>query len=125
MISYRIVVLVATLCFGFALGTWLVARTPDKSSLEVVSWIVDGDTIYVESSDLSIRLRGVDAPELGSPDGELVKWELIDHLYGEVVSLSCEDALDKYGRRLCDVHHDGHDVGEWLLARGFARKWVD
>jgi endonuclease YncB( thermonuclease family) len=95
-------------------------NTPDDGVSGVVTWVVDGDTFYVD--DQVIRLFSVDAPELDTPLGEAVKWELIDLIYGEIVVVSC-DGFDVYDRMLCDVSHRGVDIGNWLLENGYAREW--
>ena len=76
------------------------APTPDYTG--VVTWVVDGDTIWVDGVDVSIRFLNVDAPELGTPAGEQAKWELVDRLYGETVNLYC-NGFGYYGRWLCVV----------------------
>ena len=69
----------------------------------VVSWVVDGDTIYVPScSDVSIRFLDVDAPELGTHWGDIAHRELIDRIHDRTVALYC-DGHGYYGRWLCVV----------------------
>ena len=67
-----------------------------------VARVVDGDTIWVDGVDVSIRFSDVNAPELDTPEGVSAKWALIDRLYGERVALFC-DGYGYYGRWLCIV----------------------
>ena len=76
--------------------------SPSPSHTGVVTRVVDGDTIWVDGVDVSIRFLNVDAPELGTPAGEQAKWELVDRLYGETVNLYC-NGFGYYGRWLCVV----------------------
>jgi endonuclease YncB( thermonuclease family) len=96
--------LVALLALAFVFHLLLSACSLDTPDcVGVVSWVVDGDTIYVDScSDVSIRFLDVNAPELDTPAGVEAKWELIDRMYGEVVELYC-DGYGYYGRWLCVV----------------------
>lgn len=80
----------------------------------VVSWVVDGDTLYVEGVENSIRIADIDAPELGSEEGEIVKWFVIDLIHAEYVQLDC-DGVDKFDRHLCLVYIDGVSVSDILL----------
>jgi len=89
---------------------------------EHVDWVVDGDTFHVDG--VSVRILGVDAPELGEFGGEEAKWFLVELLYDEWVVLDCV-GVDRYGRRLCDVSLDGVDVGGELVRLGLAREWKE
>jgi micrococcal nuclease len=87
-----------------------------------VTWVVDGDTFYVDGVESSIRIANIDAPELGSSRGEDAKWFLIELIHGKDVVLDC-DGVDVYERWLCVVYVDGSDVGAELVSVGLARWW--
>src|SRR5438045_6147676 len=55
----------------------------------------DGDTFYVGGE--TIRLRGIDTPELGQPRASEAKWRLIELLHAGPVTI-VRHAEDVYGR---------------------------
>jgi micrococcal nuclease len=93
--------------------------------------VVDGDTLHVrlEGRDVTIRLIGIDAPEVdwyggqaqcfGARAGRFASGILED----ERVRLEFdEERLDPYGRTLGYVHlDDGRMVNVVLVRRGFAQ----
>ena len=92
--------------------------------------VVDGDTIHVlrRGRDVTIRLIGIDAPEVdwyggraecfGAHAGRFV----IGLLEGQRVRLEFdEERIDPYGRTLAYVYlDDGRSVNELLVRRGYA-----
>ncbi len=90
-------------------------------------YIVDGDTIRV--GDASIRLHGIDAPEMGQmaqgidgkwyDQGEFVKEELTHFIGGRPVQVEVM-SKDKYRRTVGIVTCDGMNVNAWLVENGYA-----
>ena len=71
----------------------------------LVRRVIDGDTIEVEDDSgirTRIRLRNVNAPELGQPGGQEAKDALTAKLLGQRVSLKVY-ARDKYGRTIAVI----------------------
>lgn len=95
-----------------------------------VSSVIDGDTIVVQTSGETrrVRLIGIDSPELardGRPGefmAEQAKTFLRETLEGTRVSLKFDfEREDRYGRWLCYVFNDtGEMVNEIMLRRGLA-----
>lgn len=88
--------------------------------------ILDGDTVEV-TIRATIRLQGLDCPELGSRDGYRAKAFTADWLakYAKSVRLIVTGVEPKYGRVLGRiVRQRGADLAESLLAAGLARRWV-
>ena len=84
--------------------------------------VLDGDTIKVllaDSIPTTIRLYGIDSPELGQKFGYEAKSFLEDLLRNRAVSLNFR-GNDKYGRKLCEVLINGDQVGEALVNAGYA-----
>ena len=91
------------------------------SSAKITKW-VDGDT--VQTSKGTVRLIGMDTPESGercytnarsnasrlAPVGSSVK----------LVKVTGRDNIDRYGRLLRYVQHDGVDVGYKQIVDGYA-----
>lgn len=97
----------------------------------------DGDSLRCGTE--RIRIQNIDAPELrGSPkcgarrgytawcdyalgkrSGDALRALIAS---GHRVTI-VRSATDSYGRTLALVQVDGMDAGEWLIARGLARRW--
>lgn len=104
---------------------------------EVLS-VLDGDTIKVrahawldQSIDISVRIRGLDAPELHRPRCAAEKEralaarrEVASLIDGKTVTLY-DIAHDKYaGRVVAQVLTSMNvDIGKYLVKRGFAKAW--
>jgi endonuclease YncB( thermonuclease family) len=113
-----------------------------------VSWVSDGDTVWVaplQGDARKVRLLGIDAPEICQPHGPQAKAALETLVLGKVVTVQGRQ-VDDYGRLLAkiylteashtpnaaspaDLDHPGHqgvvpnrslDVGRWLVQRGHA-----
>ncbi|MFC6735686.1 lamin tail domain-containing protein [Halolamina salina] len=122
---------------------------PDGVEVEVID-VVDGDTIdvrYLNGSEDTVRLLGVDTPEVhaetdpaefpGVPEteagrnclrewGERASQHAKDELIGETVTLSFDENEPRrgyYGRLLAYVHVDGDSFNYGLLTRGLARRY--
>ena len=94
----------------------------------VVSRVVDGDTVYV-TLDLgwhislysSLRVAGIDCPELPTPEGIAAKARAQALLPTGTAVTVVSHKLDKYGRVLADVLlADGTNFGQLMLREGHA-----
>ena len=95
-----------------------------------VERVVDGDTI-IAKIDLGfgnqcreyLRFRGIDAPEIDTPEGKKARGFVVGELAkGDYVILTSTKA-DKYGRYLADVFYgseDGEFLNQKLLDEGLA-----
>nr|MDA3834633.1 thermonuclease family protein [Spirochaetales bacterium] len=68
-----------------------------------VNYVVDGDTIYVDAYETSIRIEGIDCPELDTEEGEAAKAYTEDRLLNQEVKLRARKKVDVYGRRVAKV----------------------
>lgn len=102
--------------------------------------VYDGDTIHIAGFMLprspvdqryrwTVRLRGVDAPEIHGPDHDIaikVRDELAAWILHKPVELK-KVAYDKYGRLLADVYCENQSknecVSEWLMNQKLAREY--
>jgi endonuclease YncB( thermonuclease family) len=85
----------------------------------------DGDSLTLVGADgleISVRLRGIDAPELGQPYGYEAKQALQSLLKSGTVGLS-EPEKGKYGRYVADVYLGDTWVNQAMVAEGHA--WCD
>jgi endonuclease YncB( thermonuclease family) len=96
--------------------------------------VYDGDTITIasklpyKSSEIyrfSVRLRGIDSPEIKSKspvEKELAlnsKMCLSNVILGQIVELK-NISTEKYGRILADIYIDNVNVNKWMLENKFA-----
>jgi micrococcal nuclease len=98
--------------------------TPAVGKFSVVR-VHDGDSLTLVGSDgleISVRLRGIDAPELGQPYGYEAKQALQSLLNAGTVGLS-EPEKGKYGRYVADVYLGDTWVNQAMVAEGHA--WCD
>lgn len=97
--------------------------------------VVDGDTLYVDI-DLGfktgvfqyLRLRGIDAPELGTPEGKKAKAFVERELARVPYIILTSSRSDKYDRYLADVWYGGETgdenyLNQRLLDEGLAERW--
>lgn len=90
---------------------------------------IDGDTLQVQCPRLSgppfhgrvpIRIRGIDAPERATSEGETAK-AFLDALLRRARRVRLvQIGREKYGRVLADVWADGRWVAQEMVSRGLA-----
>ena len=83
--------------------------------------VSDGDTIVVRTDgfeDIKVRLYGIDAPERDQ-EGGAEATEALRVILGQAVTIT-EMAVDRYGRTVALVEHEGRVVNLDLVAQGLA-----
>jgi endonuclease YncB( thermonuclease family) len=96
-------------------------RTPATTVLKGKCYVVDGDTIMI--SGTSIRIAGIDAPELHHPWGKKARFTLIELCKGKVVTAIIQPGLS-YDRTVAKcLLEDGTDLAAELVKRGLALDW--
>jgi micrococcal nuclease len=110
------------------MGGRAVLDTPEDGR---VTRVVDGDTLHVrvDGRDETVRLLGIDTPELspmecGARAATRMLTRLAEGRRVELISDSTQDERDRYGRLLAYVDRGDLDLGETLLRRGWARVYV-
>ncbi len=100
---------------------------PPIQSGKVVK-VYDGDTItvgailYEVAYRFSVRLNGIDTPELKGPHQEkamLARDELSKLVMNQIVHLK-NVGTEKYGRLLADVYFGDIHVNQWMKDKGHA-----
>lgn len=103
---------------------WVVSATPVQSTIsEIVGpcWVVDGDTIVI--AKISIRLAGIDAPELDHPYGKKAKWALLGLCKGQIVRAVFDGSLS-HDRSVASCYlPDGRDLSAEMVKMGMALDW--
>jgi micrococcal nuclease len=92
------------------------------------SRVVDGDTIIVKKGDtkLTIRLVGIDAPEVShakNEPGQPFSQQSTKHLAGLVLNKTVDiksHGPDRYGRTLGEVFLDGNNINLEMVKSGLA-----
>lgn len=88
-----------------------------------VTYVVDGDTLYVRPADsrksVSVRIDGIDAPEICQSGGVQAREELRTRVLGQQV-LVHPKANDRYGRLVASIVMDNVDQGGQMVAAGQA-----
>jgi endonuclease YncB( thermonuclease family) len=96
-------------------------RTPPTNVLKGKCRVVDGDTLVI--SGTSIRIAGIDAPELHHPWGKKAKFAMIDMCKGRVVTAVILPDVS-YDRIVAKCYlEDGTDLAAELVRQGLAIDW--
>ena len=84
-------------------------------------WVVDGDTIIIDK--VTVRLFGIDAPELDQPYGQKAKWALYNLCKGKVVRAVFDGNLS-HDRSVAFCYlPDGSDLSAEMVKCGMALDW--
>jgi micrococcal nuclease len=81
----------------------------------------DGDTIkvLVDKKQVSVRLEGIDAPEIGQGFGTKSKTALANLVMNKNVRVK-KTGIDKYGRTLAFIEYESKNVNAEMVKIGFA-----
>jgi micrococcal nuclease len=83
--------------------------------------VIDGDTIAIGNA--SIRLAGIDAPELDQRWGQKAKWELLALTKGQVIRAELDGSIS-YDRTVARCYlPDGRDLAKEMVKMGLALDW--
>lgn len=111
----------------FFIVSWLIVPVSASAWPGSVLSVHDGDTLTVApcgdaETPVTVRLYGVDAPEENQPGGTASTTFLRSLLpIGAEVEIISFD-MDRYGRSVALVAHDGHTVNGEMVRAGLA--WV-
>ena len=84
--------------------------------------VIDGDTIRMNGS--TIRLHGIDAPELSQTCGDFMAGAYAAAFLRQILegrAVTCEPrTTDRYGRTVALCRADGFDISAWMVRQGQA-----
>ncbi|MBU7046348.1 MAG: thermonuclease family protein [Theionarchaea archaeon] len=107
----------------FIPGTEDITSTEDIACVKDTLFctaIIDGDTFKLETGE-TVRLIGIDAPELSQPGGEESRQYLAHLISGKNITLEKGDEdRDKYNRLLRFVYIDDVCINEEMIKQGYA-----
>jgi len=86
-----------------------------------VNYVIDGDTVFVDAYEESVRIEGIDCPELGTDEGEAARVYAEERLLNQEVELRTRHKLDYYGRRVARVYLEGKNFANELVLNGHAK----
>jgi endonuclease YncB( thermonuclease family) len=97
------------------------AQEPGQTITGKVVAVKDGDTINVLHGGraVTVRLHGIDAPEMGQPFGNNAKQAASRYAFGKVARIRITD-VDRYGRAVGRVTVDGGSLNQMLVRDGLA-----
>lgn len=84
--------------------------------------IQDGDTVTVldaAKQQHRVRIAGIDAPEKAQAFGQSAKENLSRLAFGKQAEARCSKR-DRYGREVCSIYVEAHDVGLEQVRGGYA-----
>jgi len=96
----------------------------------VVLRVVDGDTLVLEQNNLRVRLQGIDTPETVKKKTSVEPWGLAASAYTRKFLEMADwqvrveidgEPVDRYGRHLAFIWHEGRLLNEELVSQGLAR----
>jgi micrococcal nuclease len=99
------------------------AAAPTRAVEGVVSFVVDGDSLWLAPADgavpLEVRLQDIDAPEICQPWGPEARVALQDLVLGKAVRLQVS-GRDVHGRTLATLYLGELNVNQSLVKEGQA-----
>lgn len=106
-------------------GAFSYALAGRPGEISGTAWALDGDTVMVETGDgtKKIRLWGIDAPEIRSPDGWRARAALDKILRNAGAAVTCRTIdKDKYERfvAICRSEAGKTDIGLAMIEAGWA-----
>ena len=98
----------------------LIISCIDQSEPFHCTGVGDGDTFQLNTGE-TVRLVGIDAPEMFEPGGDISRDFLASLIQGkEIILASGEKERDAYDRLLCYVYVDDICVNEEMVRKGYA-----
>lgn len=117
----KVLLLCAALVMGCSPAVAAKKERPDWYG--VVSYVVDGDTVRMRppqgGKPVSIRIEGIDAPEICQAGGAASRDALKRRVLGKRVAVHGR-VRDQYGRLLARITLNGEDQGRWMVNQGQA-----
>lgn len=117
------VLIVMVFAVLFSTSAVNAAASSDESWTGEVTYVVDGDTVLVRPPDggkpVSLRIAGIDAPEICQSGGTEARDALKRRLLGQYVEVQSK-VRDDYGRLVARIVFKQQDQGQWLVSQGLA-----
>jgi len=111
-------------------GDTIYISPVSSKATEFLTYTTDGGTNYISPVEMagvqSVRLVGINAPELGTPEGNESKVFLGDICLGKEVEFDVDDCSQygKYNRILAMVYVNGTNLNLEMLRNGSAKPFI-
>jgi micrococcal nuclease len=107
--------------FGILASIFMLTTSIANLSGGKVIDVHDGDsfTYLIGKVSHKIRLKDIDAPELGQDFGKVAKQKLKEYLNNKTLKIVVTDT-DRNGRLIADVYANNILVNEYLVKNGYA-----
>lgn len=101
---------------------------PEYTYAATVVRVIDGDTLYANvdlgfrmTIQITVRLLGINTPELNTDAGKMVRDYMRTLLEGQKIVLKThKDPKDKYGRWLGEIYANDVFINELLVEKNYA-----
>ncbi|CAK0769756.1 Uncharacterized endonuclease [Gammaproteobacteria bacterium] len=105
------------------IALWVFGADAASAYEARVRWVVDGDTLELQSfpRPVRVRLAEIDAPEFDQPYGSAARNALVRLVAGRMVRVVPTEN-DRYGRVVARIYVGDVDVNAALVRQGYA--WV-
>lgn len=116
------IIILSVLIFVLVLNE-VEAKTAKDKSIHLSGNVInchDGDTCKVSTKEglISVRIFGIDAPELKQEHGTKSRDFLESKIKGKVVDLSCIGS--SYNRKVCEIYYQKEDISDYMVRSGMA-----
>ncbi len=133
MTKFKTLLFIIIYCFIFNI---CYSQTDTITNFKVIR-VIDGDTFVIDIDNLpdifgkniSVRIKGIDTPELNSRDAETKNKAIqakneLERLLKNAKKITLYNiGRDKYFRILASVKADNIDIAEHMIKKGFAVKY--
>jgi micrococcal nuclease len=125
---FRTLTTIALIVFGlfvvvrFYEQDWDATKNQQSQLVGTVAYVIDGDSAVLSDqtgSEMTIRLEGIDAPEIDQPFGNESKRWLSDATANTSVR-AIASGTDRYGRTLANLYVGDRWLNHELVASGLA-----
>ncbi len=100
------------------------AKPIPETTTAIVSAVIDGDTVKLQNGE-SVRLLGINTPEMGQPFYEEAAKRLKELVEGREVRLEADiEEKDRYGRLLRHIYSGDSLVNLELVKEGYAHVYI-
>lgn len=129
------IIIATVFAIGIIAGAWYLAQPSieeiaERKCMQILH-VIDGDTFKIAPKgqtgrQYTLRIADIDAPEMGTEAGRKARYMAGELVGGECVRLITDGKYGKYDRLLGDIYiGNGIRFSDYMVANGYARRWVE